>query len=137
MIREALAAGLTGLGLVGGTAAIKYDDSGAATVKLTEHGRTRSVTLGVDRGGPRYACPSDIDDLLAPRDRLTGRIKLTLRDVGAELDRLEAQYPGAVVEPAVARRYRGLARRERQLARAFNRSVAKHNTFLKEECSED
>ena len=85
MIREALATGLPGLGLVGGTAAIK----------------------------------------------------LTLHVVGAELDQLEMQYPGSVLEPAVARRYRGLARRERRLAKAFNRSVAKHNAFLKEECTED
>ena len=136
MIREALAAGLTGLGLVGGTAAIKYDDSGAASVKLTEGGRTATVTLGVVAGEPRYSCPYDIDDRLEPRDKLSARIKLTLRGVGAELDQLEMQYPGAVVEPAVASRYRGLARRERQLAKAFNRSVAKHNAFLKEECTE-
>src|SRR3954454_8917023 len=137
MIREALAAGLAGLGLVGGSAAVSYDDSGSATVKVTEHAKTRTVTLGVAGGGPQYSCPADIDDRRAPRDELSGRIKLTLHDVGAELDRLEAQNPGLVVLPAVARRYRGLARRERRLARAFNRSVAKHNALLKAECTED
>jgi hypothetical protein len=116
---------------------VSYDESGSATVKVTDYGKTRRVTLGVARGGPQYSCPADIDDQLAPRDKLSGRIKLTLRDVGAELDRLEARNPGFVVLPAVARRYNGLARRERRLARAFNRSVAKHNALLKDECAED
>ena len=127
-------AGLAGLGLVGGTAAVKYDDSGSATVKVTDHGETRTVKLLVAPDGPRYSCPADIDDQRAPRDELSARIKLTLREVGAELDRLEVRYPGPVVEPVIARRYNRLARRERRLTRAFNRSVAKHNALLKEEC---
>ena len=136
MIREALVAGLMGLGLAGGTAAVRYDDEGSATVKVTQHGKTRTVVLEV-ADQPRYSCPSDIDEQRAPRDELSGRIKLTLREVGAALNRLEARYPGRVAVPAVTRRYNGLARRERRLTRAFDHSVAKHNALLRQECEAD
>ena len=136
MLRGALGIGLVSLGLVGGTPAIKYDERGSATVKFIEHGKTRTVTLGV-AGGPGYSCPVDIGHQLAPVDRLSARIKLTLREVGAELDRIEAHDPGRVVPPYVARRYNGLAARERRLARSFNRSVAKHNALLADMCTKD
>ena len=134
MLQQVLGVGLASLGLVGGAAAIKYDDNGSATVRFTDHGKTRTVTLAV-AGGPGYSCPADIDQRLAPTDMLSARIKLTLREVDAQLDRIEAQNPGRVAPPGVARRYNGLAARERRLAKAFNRSVARHNAVLEDVCT--
>ena len=127
---------MASLGLVGGAAAVKYDDNGSATVTFTDHGKTRTVRLGV-AGDPDYSCPAGIDRRLAPTDKLSARIKLTLRQVGVELDRIEAQNPGRVAPPGAARRYNGLAARERGLAKAFNRSVAEHNAVLEDVCTED
>ena len=136
MLLQALGVGLVSLGLVGGTAAIRYDERGSATVKFAEHGKTRTITLGVARA-PGYSCPVDVAQQLAPTDGLSARIKLTLREVGAELDRIEANNPGRVAPPGVARRYNGLAARERRLAKSFNRSVAEHNAVLADSCTKD
>jgi len=91
MIRGLIGTGLAGLGIVGGAAAIHYSDNGSATVKVKDHGVTRTVKLG-GAGGATYSCPASADRKLRPIDISSGRIKLTLHDVRSELRQLDA-YP--------------------------------------------
>ena len=137
MLREAVGAGLVGLGLIGGAAAVTYDDSGSATVEIEKGGVTRTTELGGQKGGPTYSCPADIDETLAPFDERSGRIKLTEEDVAAQLDQLDAQYPQQTVPPTIARQYNDLLDRDKQLVQAFNESVDKRNAILVRECTKE
>jgi hypothetical protein len=134
MIRGVIGAGLASLGLVGGAAAIKYNDSGGATVKVKDHGVTRTVKLG-GAGGQTYSCPAGTQSKLQPIDIQSGRIKLTLQDVEGELRQIQAQYPGGRAPGAVVGQYNDLVRRDRALTTAFNNTVAQHNQVIQSDCT--
>jgi hypothetical protein len=149
MIKGAVA-GVLGLGLIGGTGAVVYDDGGSANVTITsESGREQSVRLFTDdRTGKSYSCPPGTHDKLSPIDIRAGRIKLTIRQVRRqrrsvrrEIRELDARYPdnvasGSVVDRynGLVDRYNGLGTRGKRLTSAFNRSVDAHNDVLKTEC---
>src|SRR5262245_30168371 len=126
MLGRVAATGLAGLGLVGGVAAVNYDDSGNAKVKITENGKTRTVTIKGDKGGPAYSCPGDIDNKLAPIDEQVGRIQLTIRDVEGEIRRLEARYPQRAVPAPILKQFNALYDRDDDLIQAYNQSIDEH-----------
>ena len=134
MIKELVATGLAGLGIVGGVAAVKYSDDGSAKVEISEDGQTRTVRLGADQSGPGYSCPAGIDSMLAPIDETSGRIKLTIQDVDAKIDQIDAEYPGQYAPGLVVKRYNALVEREHELTDEFNDSVDRRNAVLEAEC---
>ena len=136
MVRGLIGSGLAALGIVGGAAAIHYSNNGSATVKVKDHGVTRTVKLG-GAGGATYSCPAGTEDKLKPIDITSGRIKITLQDVRSQLRRLDAQYPNHVAPGPVVTRYNGLIRREHALVTAFNNSVAQHNQTIQSDCTKD
>jgi hypothetical protein len=129
-----VATGLAGLGLVGGAAAIHYNHSGGATVKVNDHGVTRTVRLG-GAGGQSYSCPAGTKAKLSPIDITSGRIKLTLQDVDGQLHQIHAQYPGGTAPAPIARHFNSLLRRDHALVTAFNNSVAQHNQVINSDCT--
>ena len=134
MIRGLIGTGLAGLGLVGGAAAVHYNDSGGATVKVKDHGVTRTVKLG-GGGGQAYSCPASATDKMRPIDIQSGRIKLTIKDVEGDMTQIEAQYPGGTAPGAVVRRYNALSRRDHELVAAFNQSIVQHNQIIQSDCT--
>jgi hypothetical protein len=136
VIRGLIGTGLAGLGLVGGAAAIHYSDNGSATVKVKDHGVTRTVKLG-GGGGQSYSCPASAIDKMRPIDIQSGRIKLTIQDVEGEMKQIEAQYPGGTAPGAVVHRYNGLFRRDHELVAAFNDSIAQHNQIIQSDCTKE
>jgi hypothetical protein len=151
-VRNLLVGGLAALGLVGGTAAVVYNDSGDATVKIKENGVTRTVKVGGASGGPKYSCPEDVvEEKIDPSIKLAGRIKLTLHDVETQIDPLESQLdalknrypngeaPGSVVTEynGLLPRYNGLVDRAEGLQSAYNKAIDRHNEIMAQECERE
>jgi hypothetical protein len=151
-VRNLVVGGLAALGLVGGTAAVVYNDSGDATVKIKENGVTRTVKIGGASGGPSYSCPKDVvEKKIDPTVELAGRIKLTLHDVETQLDPLKSQLntlkeqypsgeaPGPVVNEynGLRSRYNSLVDRAEGLQGAYNEAIDKHNAVMAEECERE
>lgn len=105
-------------------------------MKVTDHGVTRTVKLG-GAGGQTYSCPAPTRDKLKPIDIQSGRIKLTIKDVEGELRQDQAQYPSGTAPAAVVARHNELVRRDRELVRAFNDSVAEHNRIIQSDCTKE
>lgn len=151
-MKRLVVGGLAALGLVGGTATVVYDHSGNATVKVTEHGVTRSVEIKGSLGGPKYSCPEDvIEKKITPTVKLAGRIKLTLHDVESrlgplqsQLNTLKARYPSGEAPDPVVTRYNGLLSRYNSLVdhaeglqSAYNKAIDRHNTVMAQECERE
>lgn len=151
-MRNLVVGGLAALGLVGGTAAVVYNDSGDATVKIKENGVTRSVEIKGSSGGPKYSCPEVVvDEKVTPTVELAGRIKLTLHDVETQLGPLESQLdaiqqryrggeaPGPVADHynELLSQYNGLVDRAEGLQSAYNDAVDKHNAVMAQECERE
>lgn len=134
MLRRA-AAGLAGLGLIGGAGSVVYGHNGDATVKIRDpqSGKVQTVHIG-SGGGPRYSCPRGTHDRLAPYDIQAGRIKLTLLRVRRQELALERQYPSHRAPHRVVLRYRALRRRDDALIAAFNAEVDARNSILERDC---
>jgi hypothetical protein len=89
-----VAAGLAGLGLVGGVGAVTYNDDGTAKVTISDkQGRTEPVKIEGDRG-QNFSCPDGTEAKLEPIDIQAGRIKITLRRVHKSISAIEKRYPG-------------------------------------------
>jgi hypothetical protein len=132
-----IAAGLTTVGLIGGAGAIVYDDDGTAKVTITDKsGSEQTVTLGGAGDGKTYDCPAGTEDKLSHIDVEAGRIKITLREVRGDRRDIRKRYPGHAAPDPVAKKYNKLLRRERDLVRAFNVSVDKHNAVIDADCTE-
>jgi hypothetical protein len=151
-VRNLLVGGLAALGLVGGTAAVVYNDSGEATVKIKENGVTRTVKIGGASGGPSYSCPEDVvEEKIDPSVKLAGRIKLTLHDVETQIDPLESQldplksqidslesqldtlnerYPGGTAPGPVVSRYNSLSSRYNSLSSRYNSLRPRYNSLV-------
>jgi hypothetical protein len=136
MIRRAVVAGLTGLGLIGGTAAIVYNKNGSETVKIKDPktGQVRSVSIA-GATGAQYSCPSGTRAKLEPYDIEAGRIKLTLEKVRAQERAILRQYPSHRAPHAVVVRFKALGRRDSQLVSAFNTEVDRRNAILDQDCT--
>ncbi len=133
MLKQA-AAGVVGLGLVGGVGAVTYDDGGNATVTVTDKkGHKESVQIG-GSNGKSYSCPDGTEAKLEPIDIHAGRVKITLRRVKKRIDAIEARYPSGEAPGKVVDRYRALGKRENKLVDAFNSAIDQHNAVLKENC---
>ncbi len=133
MLRQA-AAGLTGLGLIGGAGAVAYDDDGTAKVTIKDkQGRTQSVEIG-GAGGKSFMCPDGTEAMLEPIDIQAGRIKTTLRQVRKTLNGIEKRYPGGEAPGTVVDRYNRLGKREGRLVDAYNEAIGKHNAVIESEC---
>jgi hypothetical protein len=131
-----VAGGLASIAVVGGgAAAVHYGKNGSATVKVKDHGVTRTVKLG-GPGGATFSCPAETNAKLTPVDIQGGRIKLTIQDVERELKQLETQYPGGAAPGSVVSHYNGLVRRDRQLVTAFNQTIARHNEIIRSDCDQ-
>jgi hypothetical protein len=136
MLRKALGAGLAGLGLVGGAAAVHYDSNGktSVTVKDAVHHRTESVQLS-GASGKTYSCPPGTRAKIEPHDLLAGRIEITLRHVRKTERTIERRYPNHRAAGSVVDRYNALQRRDHKLVAAFNREVDAHNAILGSDCT--
>jgi hypothetical protein len=132
MLRKA-AAGLAGLGLIGGAGNVIYNSNGDATVKIKDaNGHVQSVTIA--GGGAAYSCPDGTHDKLASYDIRLGRIELTLRQVRRGEQTIEKQYPKRAPHRVVVR-YKGLVQRERKLVDAYNVQVDARNAILDADCT--
>jgi hypothetical protein len=128
-----IAAGLAGLGLIGGAGAVTYNH-GTPTVTVNDHGRKEKVTLPMDHG-KSYSCPADIDSKLSPHDLTAGRIKLTLDGVRAQERKIELRYPSHTAPKTTADRYNGLIIWDRALVKSFNHEVDARNAIIDSECT--
>jgi hypothetical protein len=132
-----IAAGLAGLGLIGGVGAVTHDDNGSAKVTITDHGSKRTVILPTEVGGKRFSCPAGTTDKLSTVDELLGRIQLTLEDVRRDEKAIEDRYPERTAPPkAIVSEYKALARRDDRLVARFNRATKDHNAVIDSDCSE-
>jgi hypothetical protein len=129
-----IAAGLVGVGLIGGVGSVAYNPDGSATVTIDDHGKKTKVDLPIEAGGKAYSCPADVDDKLAPYDVRAGRITLTLRQVRKQEKAIEKAHPGRTAPKAVARRYNRLAARDDRLVDLFNDAVDERNAILERDC---
>jgi hypothetical protein len=134
MLRKA-AAGLAGLGLIGGAGSVVYNHNGDATVKIKDaSGHVQTVRLG-GGDGRAFSCPDGTSDKLREPDITAGRIKLTLQKVRREEAALERRYPhGRGASHRIAVRYNALVRRDNRLVDAFNAAIDAHNAILHEDC---
>jgi hypothetical protein len=134
MLRKA-AAGLAGLGLIGGAGSVVYNHNGDATVKITDAaGHVQTVQLG-SGNGRAFSCPDGTSDKLKATDITAGRIKLTLQKVRREEAALERRYPhGRGATQRVVARYSALVHRDNRLVDAFNAAIDAHNAVLHEDC---
>jgi hypothetical protein len=130
------AAGLAGLGLIGGTGTVIYNNSGDATVKIKDDrtGRVETVHL-TGSNGRTFSCPLGTGDKLEPHDIRAGRIKLTMLRVRRELHGLERRYPSHRGPHNVVVRYNALVDRHNRLVTAFNGEVDTHNAILLRDCT--
>ncbi len=133
MIRK-VAAGLTGLGLIGGAGTVVYNGNGDATVKIKDKaGYVQTVQL-TGGNGPGYSCPEGTHDKLERYDVELGRIKLTLRPVRRKEQKIERQYPTHSAPGRVADRYDALLDRDDRLVAAYNDDVDARNAILEQDC---
>jgi hypothetical protein len=134
MIRK-LAAGLAGLGLIGGAGTVIYNHNGSTTVRITDPktGQVQSVSIGAS--GQAFSCPAGTRNRLEPYDLEAGRIKLTLLRVRRVERAIERRYPSHNAPSSVARRYNALLRRDNRLVSAFNRAVGAHNAIISRDCT--
>jgi hypothetical protein len=133
MVRR-VAAGLAGLGLVGGVGAVTYNDDGSTTVKITDkNGKVQTVNIEGD-GGKTFSCPDGTEAKFEPIDIRAGRVKITLRQVHKSMDTLEKRYPNGKAPAAAVKRYNGLVKREHKLVKAYNEAVDAHNAIISSDC---
>lgn len=129
-----LAAGVAGLGLIGGAGTVVYNNHGDATVKIKNEKTGRVQRVRIKAGGKSFLCPVGIDDKLKPYDLVAGRIRLTLRQVRREEHVLLAQYPGGA-PASVVTHFNTLHRRDDRLVAAYNREIRGHNAVLRHDCT--
>jgi hypothetical protein len=129
------AAGLAGLGLIGGAGTVVYNNSGDATVKIKDDktGIVQTVRLG--EGGRSFSCPLGTNGKLEPYDIRAGRIKLTLKRVRRQEHAIERRYPSNEAPSRIAVRYNALGRRDDRLVDAFNVQVDTRNAILRRDCT--
>jgi hypothetical protein len=132
MLRKA-AAGLAGLGLIGGAGAVVYNHNGDAAVKIRQgSGRVQSVRISA--GGRTFSCPFGTRDKLKPHDIMLGRIKPALRGVRRKEHVFLLRYPSRRAPDAVVRRFNVLKRHEARLVTAYNAQARAHNAILERAC---
>lgn len=135
LVRGTVAAGLAGLGLVGGAAAVSYKDDGTAEVTVTnKQGQVESVTIA-GGNGKTYSCPAGTDSKLEPVDVRAGRIKITMRQLRRQIKALDARYPDHRAPAEVADRYNRMVKRDHRLVDAFNEAIDEHNAILEADCT--
>lgn len=135
MLRQA-AASLAGLGLIGGAGTVIYNNSGDATVKITDDktGKVQTVQIRA-AGGKSFSCPVGTNDKLEPYDIKLGRVKLTLQQVRRAERKIDQRYPSHRAPGAVVDRYNALVRRDRRLVAAFNALVDTRNAIVDRDCT--
>jgi hypothetical protein len=134
VIKQA-AAGLVGLGLIGGAGTVYYNNHGDATVKIENKktGQVQTVRI-VGGDGRSFSCPSGENEQLDPHVIRLGRIKITLRQVRRVERRLEREYPTGAPSSVLAR-YNALHRRDDRLVDSYNAEVNTHNAILDRDCT--
>jgi hypothetical protein len=136
MLGKAAAAGLAGLGLIGGAGTVIYHNNGDATVKIKNDktGQVQSVLIR-GAGGKSYSCPSGTREKLNPYVIAGGRIKLTLRQVRRQESAIMKRYPNHRAPDSVVVRYKAIARREGRLVAAYNAQADAQNAILDRDCT--
>ena len=134
MLRK-VAAGLVGLGLIGGAGKVAYDRNGDAVVKITNSKTGKVQTVHINSvQGKTYSCPSSAGSKLQSYDLEEGRIKLTLLQVRAQESKIEREYPGSVAPHAVVVHYKALNHRDDRLVAAYNKEIDAHNAIIDRDC---
>ena len=140
MIRQ-FAAGLAGLGLIGGVGSVVYNNDGDATVKIKDtSGHVQTVTIK-SGDGPKYMCPESAENKLKPADITLGRIELTIqhveREEKREVKKIKHLYPNGGPPDSVLKRYYALYRRDVRLVKGYNAESDARNNVLSQECELD
>ena len=130
-----LAAGVAGLGLIGGAGTVVYNNHGDATVKIKNEKTGRVQSVRIEAGGKSFLCPVGTDDRLRPYDLAAGRIKLTLRQVGRQERAIFRQYPSHRAPDSVVTHFNTLRARDDRLVTAYNGEIRSHNAILRRDCT--
>jgi hypothetical protein len=130
-----VAAGVAGLGLIGGVGTVAYNNHGDATVKIKNDQTGRVQRVRIDAGGKEFSCPLGIDDKLKPYDLAAGRIKLTLLGVRRQVRTILRQYPSQEAPGSVVNRFDALQRRDDKLVAAYNVEIRGHNAIIRRDCT--
>jgi hypothetical protein len=132
MIKQAIATGVVGLGLVGGAAHVVHNNDGSSTVTITDHGKKSTVTISGN--GRSYSCPESLRSTFDSQTELLAREQLTSKKLKAKLKRIERAHPGHTASPSVVAEYNSLVTREKAIVSSYNATVESHNAALKSEC---
>jgi hypothetical protein len=135
MVRKGIAAGLAGLGLIGGAGSVVYNNNGDATVKVKNDRTGKVESVQLHAGGRSFSCPAGTRDKVEPHDLELGRIQLTLRQVRGQERKLERQYPNHRAPDAVVDQYNALVRRDNRLVDVYNAEVDTRNAILDRDCT--
>jgi hypothetical protein len=130
-----VAAGLAGLGLIGGVGTVVYNNHGDATVQIKNNKTGRVQRVRIESGGQEFSCPLGIDDQLKPHDIAAGRIKLTLLQVRRQERAIMRRYPSGVAPASVVDRVNVLNSRDGRLVEAYNVQIRAHNAIIRRDCS--
>ena len=134
MIGKAVAAGLAGLGLIGGAGTVIYNNSGDATVKVRDSATGKPLSVHLRSGGHSFNCPDGERAKVEPNIVELGRIELTIRRLRREERKVERRYPSGLAPHPVVVRYKSMFRRDRRLVAAFNVDVDRYNATLNADC---
>lgn len=129
-----LAAGVAGLGLIGGVGTVVYNNHGDATVKIKNEKTGRVQSVRIEAGGREFVCPMGINEKLKPYDLAAGRIKLTLLRVRRVENALLRRYPSGASD-AVVTHFNTLKRRDDRLVAAYDREIRGHNAIIRSDCT--
>lgn len=127
-------------------------NTGSTDVRVTVPSTTPAsppTTVHIASGGKTYSCPAGENDKLHPLEQQAGGLQVRidtrrsqLKDITAQLNKIDAAYPGHTAPAQIAGEYNGLLKKgravettESQLVQHFNDVVDQHNSMLKADCS--
>ena len=116
-----------------GAGSVAYHGHSATVQIKGPNGQVHNVNIPF--GKQQYSCPAGTNDKTEPLLIRMGRIKLTLKSVDAELNRIDKKYPGSHAPRKVVLRYNADIRRGRRLVKAANATTDAYNAILDHDCT--
>jgi hypothetical protein len=132
VLKEAVATGVVGLGLVAGAGHVIHNNDGSSTVTIEDHGKKSTVTI--KGNGKSYSCPSSVGSSFDAQAIDLGREELTIKKIKKQLKAIDRAHPGKTASASVVARYNSLVARERAIVASYNATVDSHNAMLKSQC---